>query len=216
MRMHGVGLRLCQVELAHLLTDIRRNACDGRAHFGDDAWCFLAAIPTCLTESCPLGDGADRVDLLWDIARNQLAVAPYPSIQVDEVVHMAKSPNALADRLALLREALTRLARRFHLRRGLLQTPCHLWGAARAAPPRLFVVTLDGLLQTGTRRFSRRHGLFGGTLFGSHRRSDRLAQLLLHMEEVRRVMHPQVVFDIRSKPRRFVARRLDPLTLECS
>ena len=54
----------------------------------------------------------------------------------------------------------------------------------------------------------------GCTLFGGQRCYDRLAQLMLHMEEVRRVMHPQMVFNISKKPGRFVTRRLDDVTLE--
>ena len=60
----------------------------------------------------------------------------------------------------------------------------------------------------------RRHSLGSGTLFGGQRCRDRLAQLMLHMEAGRRVMHPEVVFDIRQQPWRFVTRRLDDVALE--
>ena len=41
-----------------------------------------------------------------------------------------------------------------------------------------------------------------------------LTQFMLHMEEVRRVMRPEVMFHIRQQARRFIAGRLDDLTVE--
>ena len=41
-----------------------------------------------------------------------------------------------------------------------------------------------------------------------------LTQFMLHMEEVRRVMRPEVMFHIRQQARRFIAGRLDHLTVE--
>ena len=183
MHMHGVGLRQPQVQLTHLLTDIRGHEHDGRLPFGHYAFRFLDTIQSGLATFFLMGDSADRIDLMLDIARNQLAVAPYASIRVDEVVRVADSSNALRHRLLVLREALTRMASRFHLLLGLLQSRCYLWGAAGATPPRVCTVTLGMLLHTGAPLFSHRHGLVGCTLCGGHRGSDSLAQLMLHMEK---------------------------------
>ena len=80
MHMYGVGLRLPQVQLTHLLTGIRGHEHDGRLPFGHHAFRFLDTIQAGLAASFLMGDSADRVDLMLDIARNQLAVAPYASI----------------------------------------------------------------------------------------------------------------------------------------
>ena len=50
------------------------------------------------------------------------------------------------------------------------------------------------------RLFSLANSLFGGTLFAGHGSGDGLAQCMLHMEEVRRVMRPKVVFNIGQNP----------------
>ena len=88
MGMHGVRLRLGQVELTHLLPHIPRDKLDGRLHFGDDTRGLLDASEAGLTESFLLGDGAQRVDLGLDITRNQLPVITDTTIQVDEVVRV--------------------------------------------------------------------------------------------------------------------------------
>ena len=49
-----------------------------------------------LAEMFLLGNSADRIDVLLDIARYQLAVAPHTSLQVDKVVGVANGANALA------------------------------------------------------------------------------------------------------------------------
>jgi len=99
-----------------------------------------------VTESFPMGDGTGRVDLVWEIARNQLAVATFTSIQVNAVVRMADGPNTLATfSLDCVRRWHSWRAAS-HRRRGLLKTQGHLWGAAGAAPFRLGLVTLGLLL----------------------------------------------------------------------
>ena len=47
-----------------------------------------------------------------------------------------------------------------------------------------------------------------------HRRRDGFAQFMLDMEEVRRVMRPQVMFNIREESRGFITGRLDHLTMQ--
>jgi len=97
---------------------------------GTHARRFINAIHARVTESFPMGDGTDRVDLVWEIARNQLAVATFTSIQVNAVVRMADGPNTLAD-LSL------DCVRRWHSWRAAstagvacFKTQGHLWGAA--------------------------------------------------------------------------------------
>jgi len=48
-----------------------------------------------------LGKGAARVDVLLDIPGNELAVAPYPSIQINKMVVLVHSLEALGDLLSL-------------------------------------------------------------------------------------------------------------------
>ena len=76
---------------------IRRHELKGRLHFGHHALRFINAIHARVTESFLMGDSTDRVDLVLELARNQLAVATLTSIQVNEVVRMADGPNTLAD-----------------------------------------------------------------------------------------------------------------------
>ena len=165
MRMHGVGLRLCQVQLTHLLPHIPRHELDGRLHFGHHTLRFLDAIQARLTESFLLGDGADRVDLGLDITGNQLPVATDASLQVDEMVRMADGRMPLANLLSRLREALTLLASRFHRLLGLLQTRGTL-GDGRGRAVQVGGCRSGSALHPVERLFSRRHGLVGGTLFG--------------------------------------------------
>ena len=89
------------------------------------------------------------------------------------------------------------VTRCFHDLLDLRQTRCPLWGTPRSTPSRVRTVTLGVLLHTRERLCRRRYGLVGCPLFGSYRGCHRLAQLMLHMKDIGRVMHPQVVFDIR-------------------
>src|SRR5438552_16598546 len=106
MRMHGLGLGLWQVELTHLSPHIRRHELNGCLHLRHHACRFIHAIHARITASFLMGDGTDRVDLVWDIARNQRAVTTVTSIQVDEAVRVADGPNALAHRLPRLTPAV--------------------------------------------------------------------------------------------------------------
>jgi hypothetical protein len=71
-------------------------------HFGHNALRFLDALEAGLTEPFLLRNGANRRDVLLDIARNELAVAPYAAFQVDKVVGVANGTDALGDCLTLL------------------------------------------------------------------------------------------------------------------
>jgi hypothetical protein len=70
------------------------------------------------------------------------------------------------------------------------------------------------LLHTAELLCSRRHGLLCCSLFGSHWSGHSLAQFVLHMEEIRGVMHTEVMGNIREEARGFITRRLNHLALE--
>jgi hypothetical protein len=216
MRMHGIGLRRCQVQLTHLLAHISRHELDSHSHFGHHALRFRDAIQAYLAEAFLLGNGADGIDLVLDILCNQLAVAADTAIQVDEMIGVADGTNALAYLFSLLREALALLASCCHLLLGLLQAQCYLWRPTRTTPPRLGVGIVEVLLHPVERLFSGRCRLRGGPLFGGHRGRDGLAQLMLHMKKVRRVLHPEVLFNIGQEPGCLVARRLNDAALQRS
>jgi hypothetical protein len=127
MRVHGVGLGLCQVELTHLLSDVTRDKLDRRLHFGNHVLSFLDAIQARLAESFVLGNGAHSVNLLLDISRNELPIATHASLQIDKVVRMADSADTLSDLLSLLAEALVLLACHFSFPLELLQAGGALW-----------------------------------------------------------------------------------------
>jgi hypothetical protein len=197
-----------------LLAHIPRDQRDGRLHFGHDTLGFLHAIEARLAEAFLLGDGADRVDLVLDIADNQLPVATDPAIQVHAMVRLANGANTLANRLSRWREALALLASHCHLLFSLGQT----WGALRRAPWTApfweSAGTLGVCVYTVELRCSRRHGLLCGALLGGYGGHDSLAQLVLHMQEVWRVMRAEGMCHIREEPWRFVTRRLDHLAVE--
>src|SRR5215471_18540226 len=106
MGVHGVGRGLCQVQLPHLLPHIARDELDGGLHFGHHTLGFLNPLPACLAEACLVSNGANRVDVLLDIPRHELAVATYTALQVDTVVGMAEATDTLGDQRALLSETL--------------------------------------------------------------------------------------------------------------
>src|SRR5215831_864539 len=193
MRMHGVGHRLRQVQLTHLPLHIPRDELDSRLHFGDYTLSFRDPLQARLAKLFLLGHGADRGDVLLDLTSDELAVAPHAALQVHKVVGVANGPNALADLLPHVRQALVLLASRFHLLHGVLQARYHFWGTARAASFQGCVEALGLRLYLFERLFSRGDGLGGGTLFGGHGSRDGFAQFMLHMEKVWRVMRSKVV-----------------------
>jgi hypothetical protein len=111
MGVHGVGLGLCQVQLPHLLPHIARDKLDGGLHFGHHTLGFRDPLQARLAEACLLSNGANRVDMLLDIPRNELAVATHAALQVHKVIGVAKGANALRDLLALPGETLVLVAR---------------------------------------------------------------------------------------------------------
>ena len=93
-----------------------------------------------------LGNGADRVDVLLDIRRNELAVATHAALQVDKVVGVADGADALGDLLALRAEALVLLASRLPPPVRPAPGLRRLWGAAWAALCRRVVGVVAGAL----------------------------------------------------------------------
>src|SRR4029453_1888229 len=92
---------------------------------------------------------------------------------------------------------LVLVLRCYHILGSLLQAWSHLWRAAWTTLGRLTIGIVEALVHPLERLFSLRHGLGRRPLFDGQRRCDRFAQLMLHMEEVRRVMRPEVLCHIR-------------------
>ena len=82
------------------------------------------------------------------------------------------------------------------------------WGAAQAALCRLAVGIGEVFLHPLARLFCLRGRLRSGPLFRSERGRDRLAQCMLHMEEIGRVMRSKVVFHIRQQAWGLITGRL--------
>src|SRR5262249_9753354 len=112
-----------------------------------------------------------------------------------------KGADTLGDRLALPSETLGLLAGGSHVLCNLFQARCHFGGTPWTTLITRAVAVVVGLLDPLEPLFGLRHSLGSSTLVGGQWCRDRLAQLMLHMEEVRRVMHPEVVFDIRQQAR---------------
>jgi hypothetical protein len=93
--MHGVGRRLRQVQLTHLLPHIPRDELDGRWHFGYHTLSFRDPIQTRLAEVLLLRNRTNRVDLLVDITRYEFTVAPHAALQVDKVIGVADGADTL-------------------------------------------------------------------------------------------------------------------------
>src|SRR5215475_3848556 len=106
MGMHGVGRGLCQVQLTHLLPHIARDERDGGLHFGHHALGFRDPLQARRAEAFLVSNGANRVDVLLDIPRNELAVATHTTLQVHKVVGVADGAHALRNLLALPGEPL--------------------------------------------------------------------------------------------------------------
>ena len=105
-------------------------------------------------------------------------------------------------------------ASRCHILLNLLQARYHLWGAAWATLGRLVVGVVEALLHPLERLFSLGGSLGGSALFAGHGGRDGFAQLMLHMEHVRRVMRSKVMFNIRQQSRGFITGRLDHRAVE--
>lgn len=104
-------------------------------------------------------------------------------------------------------EALMLLPRSFHGLRSLLQAWDRLWGTTGTTLGRLALGVVEALLPPVERLFGLHNGLVGSLLFGGQGGRNRLAQFMLYMEEVRRVMRPKVVFHIRQQARGFITGR---------
>jgi hypothetical protein len=214
MGVHGVGPGRRQVQLPHLLPHIPRDERNGCLHFGHHALRFLDAIQARLVEPFLLSHGADYVDVLLDIPGNELAVSPHAALQVDKVVGVADGADALGELLTLAGEPLGLLASCVHFLLDLFQARRRLWGMPWTTLCRLAVGVIEVLVHPRERLFRLRGGLVGGTLFGGQWGRDGFAQLMLHMEDVRRVMRPKAMGNIRQKSRRLITRRLHDLTVE--
>jgi hypothetical protein len=213
MRMHGEGLRRCQLQLVDLLAHIPRDELNGGLHFGHHTRGFLDTIQARLAEVFVLGNGADRVDVALDIPDNELPIATHAALHVHKVVGVANGADALGDLFALPGEPLVLVACGLDILGHLLQARCRLWGAAWATLVRLAGGVVDTFLHQGERLCRLHNDLCGSPLFDGQWGRDRLAQFILHMEEVRRVMRPKVMFHIGEQARRLMLADWIPLQL---
>jgi hypothetical protein len=67
MCVQGIGVRLCSVELPHLLPHIPRDELDGRLHCRNHTLRFLDTIQTRPAETFLMGNRPNRLDVLLDI-----------------------------------------------------------------------------------------------------------------------------------------------------
>src|SRR6266436_7754439 len=98
MSMHGVGHRRRQVSLTHLLAHVSRDELDGGLHFRHHAFGLFDAIEARLAEPFLLSNGANRVDVLLDIPRNERAVATHAALPQRQWLQTAISPRQRKDR----------------------------------------------------------------------------------------------------------------------
>jgi hypothetical protein len=210
--VQGVRRGRRQVPLAHLLPHIARDEREGGVYVGHHTRSFRDPLQARRAEGGVLGHGADRLAVAPDSPGEALAVATHAARQSHTVLGGANGAHARGDGLALPGAALGLVASRLHLVRNLLQARCHLWGPPW---PTLFWPArgvVEVLVHPRARRFSRRHGLGRSPLCDGQRRCDRLAPRMLPMEEVRRVLRPEVLFHRRQPAWGLIAGRLDPLT----
>ncbi len=191
--VHGEGRWRHQAQLTDLLPHIPRDERNRGSHFGCHPFGFLDPIQTPLAEVFLLSDGANLIHLRLDVVDNELAVSTHTALEVDKVIRMANRADALGHLLSLLGQALVFTAGRVEFLLGLLQTHGLRRGAARTALLRIVTGRLamrlhliEPLLRLG------RH-LVGGPLFGGQWSRNGLAQFMLYMEQVGRVMRPKMM-----------------------
>src|SRR5437867_2786237 len=68
-----------------------------------------------------LGNGANLLDVLLDIRRDQLAIAAHPALKIDTVVVVANATDARRDLFTVLSETLVLTTGRCEGLRGVLQ-----------------------------------------------------------------------------------------------
>src|SRR5215208_2413811 len=200
--MHGKGDRRRYIELIDLLTDITRDELDSRLHLWHHPLGFLDTFQAALAESFLLGHGANLLDVLLDIRGDELAVSAHPALEIDTMVVVANTTDTRLDLFALLSEPLVLTTSRFEGLLGVLQAHGFLWGAPWTALFGLITRVLRVTLQPFELLFGLGDGLVGRPFFGGHGTRNRFDQLVLDMEQVRRVMRLQIVFHIGIRLRR--------------
>jgi len=149
-----------------------------------------------------------------DICRNELTVATHAALSIDHVVDLADGTEALRDLLSLRAEALGLEARRLHCLCEMLQAGGSFWRATWATLLRCVAYALPVPLSLLKPRWRLGGRLGSRPLLGGHGAGDGFDQFMLPMEEVWRVVRPKVMGNIRQPARRFIACRLDPLTVQ--
>jgi hypothetical protein len=213
MSRHGVGPQRGQGTWTDLLSHLPRNTRDRGLHFRTHPLGCVDPLSAGLTATCVRRHAAQRVHRCMALCRNALAVAPPAALAIDPVVGLADGTEALRDLLARRAEALVCAARRGRFLCEWLQAGGGLWGATR--PPFFSGVAraLKWLLSWRQPLLRRGGRLCRRPRRGGHGAGDRFDQLRLHMADVRRVVRPTVLDNIRQQARRCIAGRLDALTV---
>ena len=103
---------------------------------------------------------------------------------------------------------------RFELLLGLLKAHGRLWRAARTALFWLVTRSLQVRLHLIELLLSCGGCFVGGSLFRRHRSTDGLAEFMLHMEYIRRVVRLQMMCNIGQQAGSFITGRLNHLAVE--
>ena len=143
-----------------------------------------------------------------------MAVSAHPALEIDKMVVVANATDTRLDLFALLSETLVLTTSRFECLLGVLQAHGCLWGAPWTALFGLITRVFRVTLQPFELLFGLGDGLVGRPFFGGHGTRNRFDQLVLHMEQVRRVMRLQIVFHIGQQPERFITGGLDHPAVE--
>jgi hypothetical protein len=212
--LHGEGDGRRQVQPIDLVSHLTGDKLKSRLHFGHHPLGFVDAIEAALAELFVLDHGTNRLDLRADIGGDQLAVSPHAAFQVDNVIGRADGLQALFDLLALLSQSLVLMAGCFKGLLSLLTAQGRFW---RTAWTPLFKLII-GALQTGLGLLKLFLGLaerlVSGSFFGGQRCANGLAEFMLNVESVGRVMRPELVFDIGPNPRRLITGGWNHFTVE--
>jgi hypothetical protein len=148
-----------------------------------------------------------------DIPRNARAIPTDTALSIHKVLGLAESAEALGDLRSLPSEAVVCLTRCCSVLLALCQMRCCLWTATWTRLVRLAGGGREWFLNMVQRCCRSHNDLCGSAYFGRHGSCDRLAQGLLHMEEVRRVLRPQMGRNGGQESWGLIACRLDAATV---
>ena len=144
--VHGQGDRRWHIELSDLLSDLTRDALDGRLHFGHAPLGCVDVLQAALAESCVLGNGANRLDVPLDIGGDAWAIAASPALASDKGIVVTNAPETRLDLGTLRTETLGLAPGRVERVLSWLQAYGVLWGTPCPARRGLVTRALPGAL----------------------------------------------------------------------